>query len=363
MKALSALKVLVVDDQPIIDEFCRKVLEHLGCEQVFSALSGREAIEILTREPAIDLILTDIDMQPGNGLELLQAIRCGDIPKVPRDLCVLMFTDYNYRNNVMNAVGLDCNGFVSKPLSVALLSDKIDAARRRKITLADTAVYRSIPTGVNTAVGVNKPAHGGLHPRQPATTQTVASRPTHTSAHASSTPDPGGETQATPEPTVSPPPGSTPADTQALPEQNDTDRFRQALTELVPSNSKDPFLQQKQQQLIDILHQLDAIRREISFGSDDTAAQMTNELEQVSAEMFGQEYQHQREHHFNHLSAHQAEHGMILQRTQMLANKIRQKKKPKALMAHQQLLQAWYRHVAGKDQQYARYLTTQGGHG
>ena len=64
MKALSALKVLVVDDQPIIDEFCRKVLEHLGCEQVYSALSGREAIEILTREPCIDMVLTDIDMQP-----------------------------------------------------------------------------------------------------------------------------------------------------------------------------------------------------------------------------------------------------------------------------------------------------------
>jgi CheY-like chemotaxis protein len=346
MKALSALKVLVVDDQPIIDEFCRKVLEHLGCEQVYSALSGREAIEILTREPRIDMVLTDIDMQPGNGLELLQTIRCGGIPKVPRDLCVLMFTDYNYRNNVMNAVGLDCNGFVSKPLSVALLSDKIDAARRRKITLADTAVYRSIPTGVNTAVGVNKPANGSLYPRQSADS-------THTPVHEPSTP----------EPTVSSTPNPGPSQTQAPPEENDADRFRQALTELVPSNSKDPFLQQKQQQLTDILHQLDAIRREISFGSDDTAAQMTNNLEQISAEMFGQEYQHQREHHFSHLSAHQAEHGMILQRTQMLANKIRQNKKPKALLAHQQLMQAWYHHIAGKDQRYARYLTTQGTRG
>lgn len=346
MKALSALKVLVVDDQPIIDEFCRKVLEHLGCEQVYSALSGREAIEILTREPRIDMVLTDIDMQPGNGLELLQTIRCGGIPKVPRDLCVLMFTDYNYRNNVMNAVGLDCNGFVSKPLSVALLSDKIDAARRRKITLADTAVYRSIPTGVNTAVGVNKPADGSRHPRQSADS-------THTPVHEPSTP----------EPTVSTTPNPGHLQTQAPPEENDADRFRQALTELVPSSSKDPFLQQKQQQLTDILHQLGAIRREISFGSEDTAAQMTNNLEQISAEMFGQEYQHQREHHYDHLSAHQAEHGMILQRTQMLANKIRQNKKPKALLAHQQLMQAWYHHIAGKDQRYARYLTTQGTRG
>jgi|GEM_PF-1593903 len=362
MKALSALKVLVVDDQPIIDEFCRKVLEHLGCKQVFSALSGREAIEILTREPAIDLILTDIDMQPGNGLELLQAIRCGDIAKVPRDLCVLMFTDYNYRNNVMNAVGLDCNGFVSKPLSVALLSDKIDAARRRKITLADADVYRSIPTGVNTAVGVNKPANGRLRPRQP-TAQTDTPSTSRTPVHEPPATEPADRIQPTPEPTVPASPETNTADTQMPPEQNDTDRLRQALSELVPSNSNDPFLQQKQQQLTEILHQLDAIRREISFGSDDTAAQMTNDLEQISAEMFGQEYQHQREYHFDHLSAHQAEHGMILQRTQMLANKIRQKKKPKALMAHQQLLQAWYRHVAGKDQQYARYLTTQGGHG
>src|SRR5690554_2461154 len=357
MKALSALKVLVVDDQPIIDEFCRKVLEHLGCEQVFSALSGREAIEILTREPDMDLVLTDIDMQPGNGLELLQAIRCGDIPGVARDLCVLMITDYNYRSNVMNAVGLDCNGFVSKPLNAALLSDKIDAARRRKIISAESSVYRSIHTGVSTAIGVNKPAAGRLHPKRPGHSSARPARQQHLAAAretqpAPRSPDLDAIMQA---PVPAAPAAPVPAEPT---EQDDADRFQQALSELAPNARKDPFLQQKQQQLTEILHQLEAIRREINFGSEDNAAHMTNELEQISAEMFGQEYQHQREHHFNHLSAHQAEHGMILQRTQMLANKIRLKKKPKALMAHQQLLQAWYRHVSGKDQQYTRFLTT-----
>jgi len=360
MKALSALKVLVVDDQPIIDEFCRKVLAQLGCEQVFSALSGREAIDLLTREPTIDLVLTDIDMQPGNGLELLQAIRCGDIAGVPRDLCVLMITDYNYRSNVMNAVGLDCNGFVSKPLSAALLSDKIEAARHRRIMLADAGVYRSIPTSISTAIGVSKAADGRLRPK-PGTAPHVQMSPalnTTDQPESESTPVPMPEPESAPQGTP-----SAAGTTTSTPQPDETERFKQALSELVPHHSTDPFLQQKQQQLFDILHRLEAIRREISYGSEDQAARMTNDLEQISAEMFGQEYQHQRAHHYTHLSAHQAEHGMILQRTQMLANKIRQHKKPKALTAHEQLLQAWYRHVAGKDQQYARHLTTEGKHG
>lgn len=352
MKALSALKVLVVDDQPIIDEFCRKVLERLGCEQVFSALSGREALEVLSNEPTIDLVLSDIDMQPGNGLELLQAIRCGEVAGVPRDLCVLMITDYNYRSNVMNAVGLDCNGFVSKPLSAALLSDKIEAARHRRIMLADPDVYRSIPTGINTAIGVNKPADGRLRSRSAPRTQ---SRPADTATES---------TRSVPMP-ESDPIHEAPTETVpvATPEPDETERFKQALAKLAPGRIADPFLQQKQQQLFEILHQLEAIEREISYGSEDQAARMTNDLEQISAEMFGQEYQHQRKHQYTHLSAHQAEHGMILQRTQMLANKIRQHRKPKALAAHQQLLQAWYHHVAGKDRQYARHLTTEGKHG
>jgi CheY-like chemotaxis protein len=339
MRALTALEALVVDDQPIIDEFCRKVLLQLGCKQVFTAHSGREALQILAHRPGIDMILTDIDMQPGNGLELLQAIRCGDIPGLPRDRCVLMFTDHSYRNNVMSAVGLDCNDFISKPLNAALLRDKIDAALRRKITPADAAVYRAIPTDVETATGLVSPGAADL-------------APTATAEPAPSPAGPPARAEAPPE-----------TDGEAVVAEDDSANFRQALAELAPSHGNDRFVRQKQQQLTEILRQLDAIRREIRFGSLEQAAEMTSDLEQVSAELFGQEYQHQREHQFNHLALHQAEHGMILQRTQMLTNKIRQQKRSRALVAHQQLLQTWYRHVAGKDQQYVRYLAAQEGQG
>lgn len=339
MKTLSTLKMLVVDDQPIIDEFCRKVLANLGCQKVLSALSGCEAIEILTREPDVDLVLTDIDMQPGNGLELLQAVRCGDIPKVPRDLCVLMITDYNYRNNVMSAVGLDCNGFVSKPLSLDLLRDKIDAARRRRIELVDIAVYRSISTEVSTAKGINKPGTSYLQPTaQPPANPHTTAPPASAAGSAVST-------------TV------TPAVEPAPLQHNDANTLQLVMAELVSDQNPDPFLQYKQKQLSEILRQLEDLLREINYGSEDQAIHMTHTLEQVSAELFGQEYQNQREHHYNHLSAHQAEHGMILQRTQILAKKIQQKKKPNVLMAYNQLLQAWHLHISGKDRQYAHFLT------
>lgn len=330
MKAFSALRVLVVDDQPMINEFCRKVLEHLGCAQVFSALNGHEAIEILTRKPDINLVLTDISMSPGNGLELLQAIRCGDIPRLPRDLCVLMFTDYNYRHNVMSAIGLDCHAFISKPINAALLSEKIDEARRRKIALASIETYRNIATAVSTK------AEAGLAPAASANT--------------------GVDTSSLPHPSPPRPVPKTGISSHLLSEPGSSEQIQQAIDELTPESTRSAFLQHKQQQLTTILHYLKRIRREISLDNNADALQLTQQVEQISASLFEQEYHHQREHHYDQLPAHQAEHGMILQRTQTLANKIRQHKAPRAQQAHQQLLQAWYHHLSGKDQQYARHL-------
>ena len=66
-------RILVVDDETSVRSVIGATLEHHG-HRVHLAGSGREALELLNRED-FDLVLTDIVMEDGNGLALLERIR------------------------------------------------------------------------------------------------------------------------------------------------------------------------------------------------------------------------------------------------------------------------------------------------
>ncbi|MGE0633447.1 MAG: response regulator [Pseudobdellovibrionaceae bacterium] len=67
-------RFLVVDD----DESIRVILKiylgaHFGCEMVL-AKSGEEAIEILKEDQGFDIVISDYQMSPGDGIELLNYV-------------------------------------------------------------------------------------------------------------------------------------------------------------------------------------------------------------------------------------------------------------------------------------------------
>ncbi len=354
MEHISELAVLVVDDQPIINEFYRKILEQRGCKWIYSAMNGQDAIKLLSQRGDINLVLTDIDMQPGNGLELLQAIRCGDVENTARDLCVLVVSDYNYRHNVMKAVGLDCQGFLSKPLSAAVLEEKIHAALHRTIELAPVETYRRISTEirVNTAITQAPPV-------------STANPSTHTlTTH----PAPSESLDATDLRTSEKPAAEAMHDAdktkaESVP-SNQKDVLEAAINKLLPAGIQDSFLHYKHDAIHEILQLLYQIGSEIELSEPEALQTQLKQVEQLSSDLFQQEYLHQREHGYQPLSAHQAEHGLILQRTQMMAGKVFSKL-PQRLehlhKAHQQLIEAWHRHINGKDRQYVDFLQNQVG--
>jgi two-component system, chemotaxis family, sensor kinase CheA len=65
--------IVVVDDALTVRELERSILERAGYE-VRVAVNGKEALELLLREPA-DLVLTDLEMPAMNGLALTESIR------------------------------------------------------------------------------------------------------------------------------------------------------------------------------------------------------------------------------------------------------------------------------------------------
>ena len=122
-------KVLVADDDRNIRELLQTYLEASGC-QVFPAGNGKAAMEILG-QASIDLVLLDIEMPGGNGLEICRAIK---EDKRTRMIPVMIVTAHE--SDRLEAIDSGADEFLGKPLhSGILLTRARSLLRLRKLHL------------------------------------------------------------------------------------------------------------------------------------------------------------------------------------------------------------------------------------
>ncbi len=76
------LRILLAEDNPVNQRLATRLLERRG-HQVMTAGTGRQALEILTRE-SFDLILMDVQTPDMDGLETTRAIRERERSRVSR---------------------------------------------------------------------------------------------------------------------------------------------------------------------------------------------------------------------------------------------------------------------------------------
>jgi len=132
--------LLVVDDSLINRELLTAYLVRAGFE-VQLAEGGRQALEILEREE-IDLVLLDIMMPGMNGLEVLTHIRK---TRSPVDLPVIMVTARAESADMVGALSLGANDYVTKPIDFPVALARIEAHLRTKAAAAATAPIVSAP--------------------------------------------------------------------------------------------------------------------------------------------------------------------------------------------------------------------------
>jgi CheY-like chemotaxis protein len=72
--------VLVVDDDPLVLEVTALMLEDIGCEAL-TATCGEDALERLSRDSRIEVLITDVNM-PGMDGRALAAAAVRDYPRL-----------------------------------------------------------------------------------------------------------------------------------------------------------------------------------------------------------------------------------------------------------------------------------------
>lgn len=115
------MNVLVVDDYTTMIRIVRNLLDQLGFKNVDSATSGETALRMVKSKP-YGLILSDWNMQPMTGLELLKSIRSDpQIASVP----FVMVTAESKVENVVAARKAGANQYIVKPFTAAVLRQKL----------------------------------------------------------------------------------------------------------------------------------------------------------------------------------------------------------------------------------------------
>src|SRR5262245_52565869 len=87
---LKGKRILIADDEKDLREILADELRYCGCE-VAEAENGKTAYALLESQP-FDLIISDIRMPGGDGIELLKAVRKRD-PKLPPLVLISGYSD------------------------------------------------------------------------------------------------------------------------------------------------------------------------------------------------------------------------------------------------------------------------------
>jgi len=117
------MPVLVVDDYKTMIRIIRNLLKQLGFSDIDDAADGTEALEKMRQRP-YGLVISDWNMEPMTGYELLKEVRSDEnLLKTP----FIMVTAESKTENVIAAKKAGVNNYIVKPFNAATLSAKINA--------------------------------------------------------------------------------------------------------------------------------------------------------------------------------------------------------------------------------------------
>ncbi len=118
------MNVLVIDDFKTMRRIVSNLLNQVGFKNIDEAIDGESALAKIA-EKDYDLIISDWNMEPMSGFELLQRIRASEekIKTVP----FIMVTAESKPENIIKAKQAGVNNYIVKPFNAETLKGKLSA--------------------------------------------------------------------------------------------------------------------------------------------------------------------------------------------------------------------------------------------
>ena len=156
------LRVLIADDQELVRDGFRLILEASGLEVAVEARDGREAV-YLARRRAPDVVLMDVRMPSVDGL---QATRELAGPQVTDPIAVLILTTFDLDEYVLEALRAGASGFLLKDAGRDQLVEAVRAVARGDALIAPSVTRRLIERFVERSLSPIPPELDELTPRE-----------------------------------------------------------------------------------------------------------------------------------------------------------------------------------------------------
>jgi two-component system chemotaxis response regulator CheY len=117
-----SMNVLIVDDYKTMLRIIRNLLKQLEFDNVEEATDGAEALAKL-RAGNFGLVISDWNMEPMTGLDLLKEVRADSRLK---NLPFIMVTAESKTENVVAAKAAGVSNYIVKPFNAETLREKIE---------------------------------------------------------------------------------------------------------------------------------------------------------------------------------------------------------------------------------------------
>ncbi len=138
-------KILVIDDEPLMREFIEEAMSRAGY-RVVSSGSGEEGVELIKTQ-SFDLIITDMKMEPVDGLEVLK-----ESTKVSPETPVIMMTAYATIDTAIETLKAGAVDYLIKPftpeaieIAVKRALDKVKINAENKYLRSELNAYLGPP--------------------------------------------------------------------------------------------------------------------------------------------------------------------------------------------------------------------------
>jgi len=115
------INILIVDDYKTMLRIIRSLLAQLGFNNVDEAIDGSSAL-VKLKEKKYELIISDWNMEPMTGLELLKNVRATEELK---NIPFIMVTAESKTDNVIAAKQEGVTNYIVKPFNAETLKTKL----------------------------------------------------------------------------------------------------------------------------------------------------------------------------------------------------------------------------------------------